>query len=84
MENIGISGINSDLWKNFRFLEKFQIFGSQVVRNTVRSFGEIHLIMFEKYGKKRSDPDFCDTRTEDRGIRHSSYSKLGKPKFSQF
>ena len=31
--------------------------------------------MFEKYSKKRSDPDFCDgQRTEDRGggIGHSS------------
>ena len=46
---------------------------SWVVRNTVRSFGEIHLTKFEKYSKNRSDPDFCDRQTEeDRGIGHSS------------
>ena len=36
----------------------FRKYRSQVVRNTLRTFGEIHLTMFEKYSKNRSDPDF--------------------------
>ena len=31
---------------------------NQVVRNTVRSFGEIHLSMFEKYSNRRGEPYF--------------------------
>ena len=26
----------------------------------LKSFGEVHLIMFEKYSKRRIDLDFCD------------------------
>ena len=36
----------------------FRKYRSQVVRNTVWSFWEIHMTMFVKYSKKRSDPDF--------------------------
>ena len=39
-------------------LKIFRKYRSQLVRNTVRSFGEIHLTMFEQYSKKRIDPDF--------------------------
>ena len=71
-----IFGIFGDFW-DFRhhhiFYRKYR---SQVVRNTVWSFGEIHLTKFEKYSKNRSDPDFLwrgQRRTEeDRGIGHSS------------
>ena len=38
--------------------EKIRKYQSVVVRNTVRSFRQIHLTMFEKYSKRRSDPDF--------------------------
>ena len=41
---------------------KIRTYQSQVVRNTVRIFGEIQLTMLEKYSKRRSDPDFCDGR----------------------
>ena len=38
--------------------KKIRIYRSQEVRNTVISFGEISLTMFEKYRKRRGDPDF--------------------------
>ena len=41
---------------------------SQVVRNTVRSFGEINLTMFEKYNKRRSDPVTVKDRVQELGI----------------
>ena len=30
------------------------------VKNTIRSFGEIWLTLFEKYRKRRTGPVFCD------------------------
>ena len=37
--------------------DKFRKYQNHVVRNTVRSFGQIQLTIFEKYSKRRSDPD---------------------------
>ena len=40
-----------------------------MVRNTVRSFGEINLTMFEKYDKRRSsDPVTVEDRVQELGI----------------
>ena len=36
----------------------FQWYWSHVVRNTVRSFGEIQLTIFDKYSRRRSNQDF--------------------------
>ena len=41
-----------------RKLPNFRKYWSQVVRNTVRSFGQIQFTMSAKYSKRRSDPDF--------------------------
>ena len=42
----------------------FRIYWSQVVINTVRSFGEIQFSRSEKYSKKKGDPDFFVTEEE--------------------
>ena len=45
------------------FVFVFVLYLSQVVRNTVRTFGQIPLTMFEKYSDRRIDPVFLWQRT---------------------
>ena len=49
-------------------LKVFRKYQCQVVWSIVRSFEEIQLTMFEKYSKRRSDPDFCDGQAQGGGI----------------
>ena len=47
----------------------FTKYQSQVVIDIVKSFGEDQMTMFEKYIKRRSDPDFCDGQREGEELR---------------
>ena len=62
------------MWPNQNKSENpkvFRKFWSQVVKNTVRSLKQIQLIIFEKYSKRKIDPDFRD-RWGAAGIAYSS------------
>ena len=68
-------------------IKKIRKYRSKVVRNTVRSFQEIQLTMFEKYSKRRIDPDFLwrgQRRRRSAGFAYSILVRLNCFHLSKF